>query len=503
MHGIGKREKRRWGQNRLQENVNTDSSDTGFSDSESDITGVMSAKALQECLKKELHGIKRPPASLFNCTGTWLETLHLDKYEVLSCEALHDNPHHVQNFFDELPLHVPADICHEIKQVYKATLGNRESLLTSAHHGPDTCAPAVTPDTWTELGEDAHVASLSPLFSTHHPPTPATEDLGPLLKMIRQADEATNIDKHIVYVGKKQKCMDAWSLLTVACQSTTRGVVRAFHADMSPKAMDDILQGFREGRIRIIVATVAFGMRGQKAMLPLITLILLILGIDVPDVNGVVVYGNVDETYQNDKHAKAFAMYIHESMFATVKSAVDDAEFFSILSDGSTDVQEEIVYVKVLENFRPVIKFVALKPLQKADAESITRELVEVVEQDLGKTDWRDKPCAAGVDGANVMLGHVATGPALDCPALKPVSTVGTRWIGHTERALSVVDKSFLAIITHLEQVAQGTGESKDKARQEMEEDGGDGICITTDARHAHRKNSYRSHILALGYKRM
>ncbi|KAI8488896.1 hypothetical protein Bbelb_334140 [Branchiostoma belcheri] len=162
-----------------------------------------------------------------------------------------------------------------------------------------------------------------------------------------------------------QTCMDAWSLLTVACQSTTRGVVRTFHADMSPKAEDDILQGFREGRIRIIVTIVVFGM---------------------------------------------------------------------------------------------------YSPLN--------------------------------------LSGLRATGAALDCPALKPVSTVGTRWIGHTERAPSVVDKSFLAIITHLEQVAQGTGESKDKAGQEMEEEGGDdGICITTDARHAHRKNSYRSDILALGYK--
>ncbi|KAI8490540.1 hypothetical protein Bbelb_318080 [Branchiostoma belcheri] len=41
MHGIGKREKRPWGQNRRQENVNSDSSDTGFSDSESDMSGCM------------------------------------------------------------------------------------------------------------------------------------------------------------------------------------------------------------------------------------------------------------------------------------------------------------------------------------------------------------------------------------------------------------------------------------------------------------------------------
>ncbi|KAI8488903.1 hypothetical protein Bbelb_334210 [Branchiostoma belcheri] len=38
MHGIGEREKRPWGQNRRQENVNSDSSDTGFSDSESDMS---------------------------------------------------------------------------------------------------------------------------------------------------------------------------------------------------------------------------------------------------------------------------------------------------------------------------------------------------------------------------------------------------------------------------------------------------------------------------------
>ncbi|KAI8490532.1 hypothetical protein Bbelb_318000 [Branchiostoma belcheri] len=44
MHGIGEREKRPWGQNRLQENVNSDSSDTGFSDSESDISGCMGHK---------------------------------------------------------------------------------------------------------------------------------------------------------------------------------------------------------------------------------------------------------------------------------------------------------------------------------------------------------------------------------------------------------------------------------------------------------------------------
>ncbi|XP_035697612.1 ATP-dependent DNA helicase RecQ-like [Branchiostoma floridae] len=110
------------------------------------------------------------------------------------------------------------------------------------------------------------------------------EDLGPLIHMIEKAEDAASIEKHIVYAGKKQKCIDIWELLTAACKSTTRGTVRTFHADMSRKAKDDILQGFRDGRIRIIVATVAFG-----------------IGIDFPDVKGVVAYGmpsTIGQLYQ-------------------------------------------------------------------------------------------------------------------------------------------------------------------------------------------------------------
>ncbi|KAI8490506.1 hypothetical protein Bbelb_317740 [Branchiostoma belcheri] len=517
MHGIGEREKRPWGQNRLQENVNSDSSDTGFSDSESDISEhgppeiqvlrdgevtwekdmngttevdqlskdelvkdlscpgsksySMSAKALQVCLKKELHGIKRPPALLFNFPGT-----------SFAASKGTGRGSSLRNVLKSLPVPLFSAICEMVAEIVLQGVRHAAALILDERRG--------------ELGQKEHLSG---------------------------SEESTQ--------------------LKVACQSTTRGVVHAFHADMSPKAKDDILQGFREGRIRIIVAT--FGM-----------------GIDVPDVNGVVVYGNVDETYQNDKHAKAFAMYIHESMFATVKSAVDDAEFFSILSDGSTDsanVQEEIVYVQVLENFRPVIKSVALKPLQKADAESITRELVEVMEQDL-----RDKLCAAGVDGANVMMGHVSgvvtrlkdessgqhvlgihcSGHKLELAykytlndvayfrnvtdtlhtlykfyqSAQPVWPQGNRCCSGLpstktcQHSRNKMDWTYRTCTecrrqefpcNHLEQVAQGTGESKDKARHEMEEDGGDGICITTDARHAHRKNSYRSHILSLGYKRM
>ncbi|KAI8493938.1 hypothetical protein Bbelb_282850 [Branchiostoma belcheri] len=146
------------------------------------------------------------------------------------------------------------------------------------------------------------------------------------------------------------------------------------------------------------------------------------------------------------------------------------------------------------KNGRPFTDFKGLMELQKCNGIHI----VEALEQDLGQVDWRHKLVAAGVDGANVMMGHVsgvvtrlknlssghqtiykfyknsplnlaslkATGDTLNCPALKPVNTVGTRWIGHVDRALGVVDKSYQALVTHLEQVVEaGTGDSKSKAR--------------------------------------
>ncbi|XP_078621301.1 uncharacterized protein LOC144887775 [Branchiostoma floridae x Branchiostoma japonicum] len=86
----------------------------------------MSSKELSMLLKTELHGIKRPPALLFHCPETSLKSLNLEKYEVLPCEPLHDIAHHIQHIFEELPFHVCSDVKNDIKQVYNATLGNKE-----------------------------------------------------------------------------------------------------------------------------------------------------------------------------------------------------------------------------------------------------------------------------------------------------------------------------------------------------------------------------------------
>ncbi|KAI8486075.1 hypothetical protein Bbelb_361750 [Branchiostoma belcheri] len=84
------------------------------------------AKELCMILKNELHGIKRPPALLFHCPETSIESLNLEKYEVLPCEPLHDISHHIQHIFEELPFHVSSDVKNDIKQVYNATLGTKE-----------------------------------------------------------------------------------------------------------------------------------------------------------------------------------------------------------------------------------------------------------------------------------------------------------------------------------------------------------------------------------------
>ncbi|XP_019615396.1 PREDICTED: probable Werner syndrome ATP-dependent helicase homolog 1 [Branchiostoma belcheri] len=99
------------------------------------------------------------------------------------------------------------------------------------------------------------------------------EDLQPLVQHIVSAESVEDIKKHLVYAKTKKMCMDLWEVIRGQCSGSKKKAVRAFHADISTKAKTEILEGFRSGAIRIVVSTIAFGM-----------------GIDIPDVHGVVVY---------------------------------------------------------------------------------------------------------------------------------------------------------------------------------------------------------------------
>ena len=56
-----------------------------------------------------MHGIQRLPGLLFGQSNFNLESLHLDSYEIMTHEPLHDFMNYIKNLFKKLPLHLPKE----------------------------------------------------------------------------------------------------------------------------------------------------------------------------------------------------------------------------------------------------------------------------------------------------------------------------------------------------------------------------------------------------------
>ena len=57
-------------------------------------------------LTQELRRISRAPALIYNNPDQSPESLHLQYYEIVPSEAMHDVAGHIQNLFEEIPNHV-------------------------------------------------------------------------------------------------------------------------------------------------------------------------------------------------------------------------------------------------------------------------------------------------------------------------------------------------------------------------------------------------------------
>eukprot|EP00644_Phytophthora_capsici_P013225 jgi/Phyca11/540977/estExt2_Genewise1Plus.C_PHYCAscaffold_50928 len=70
----------------------------------------------------------------------------------------------------------------------------------------------------------------------------------------------------IVYVHQQRQTEELSALLREQLPSTWRssGKVLAFHAGMTPEAKEKVRKGFAKGRVRVVVATIAFGMGIDK-----------------------------------------------------------------------------------------------------------------------------------------------------------------------------------------------------------------------------------------------
>ena len=224
-------------------------------------------------------------------------------------------------------------------------------------------------------------------------------------------------------------------------------------------------------------------------------------------------------TYFNDHACKNFIESSAEILKADLSEKLNNASprFFSAMADGSTDsgiIEQELLFVRYLNNGLPVNRFLTVQSVKHANADGIYANVI----------NWKDGLVGFGADGASIMMGrqngvlkkikddvphliemhcvahklelaildafndesiltelkdllqgiykHYHYSPkalrelnelaqVLELSVLKPVSLLGTRWTPHLHRGLKVFLHNFAIIYTHFQNTAaQGNGAS-------------------------------------------
>lgn len=113
---------------------------------------------------------------------------------------------------------------------------------------------------------------------------------------------------------------------------------------------------------------------------------------------------NAGSTYRNDKSCSAFIRSISAVERLSTADKLNEADFLTAISDGSTDVstiENEIVYIRACIKWEP-ISFVELVAVSKANANGIYRAIIKgVTGLDHG---LKDKMIAFASDGAKYWL---------------------------------------------------------------------------------------------------
>ena len=94
-------------------------------------TCKLSAKDFQELLIKEMHGIQRLPAVLFQNPTDNLDGLFLQHYEILNNKPLHDVSHHTQNLYEEIPNHLSKYFKQSLKKIIHNSFNRKEAKNSS------------------------------------------------------------------------------------------------------------------------------------------------------------------------------------------------------------------------------------------------------------------------------------------------------------------------------------------------------------------------------------
>ena len=98
----------------------------------------------------------------------------------------------------------------------------------------------------------------------------------------------------------------------------------------------------------------------------------------------------IKECYRNDQAAGNFLDVIGKVTQDSLKKDLANAQYFCVLSDGSTDssvIEEELVYLLFLKNGKLVMKFLSIEPANHANAEGII-EWIKTAFERIGILDF-------------------------------------------------------------------------------------------------------------------
>ncbi|XP_070536928.1 zinc finger protein 862-like [Ptychodera flava] len=114
----------------------------------------------------------------------------------------------------------------------------------------------------------------------------------------------------------------------------------------------------------------------------------------------------VGNSYRNDKQAAYFISFMAEALREDLVKEITESKLYSVLNDSSTDrstVEEEIVYVRILRDGRPVTKFLSLQPMPRGNAESIINAIDRAfcAELTIEPNQWKQNLVGMASDGAS------------------------------------------------------------------------------------------------------
>ena len=119
----------------------------------------------------------------------------------------------------------------------------------------------------------------------------------------------------------------------------------------------------------------------------------------------------IGKTYRNCESAKQFTKAIAEVERKSLASAINTAKFVSVLSDGSTDsavCEQEMFFLRYVEDGMPIVKFAASVHVERSDSASILSAMQKAI------SHYMKVPCnvffsklvGLGCDGASNMTGQ-------------------------------------------------------------------------------------------------